>query len=135
MTRHELREHIFLLVFRMAFHSYEEMPEQIRMYLEQLEEPAQDADAQYITDKASAVFRKIEELDTRINDNTENWSAERMGKVELALIRLALYEILFDDEVDLGVAIDEAVELAKKYGQDGSFSFVNGVLGRLSRSL
>ncbi len=131
MTRHQVREHVFLLVFRSAFYSYEDMPEQVRLYLEELEEPADDKDAEYIENKSSAIFSKLEELDGMINDNTEGWNTERIGKVELAIIRLALYEIRFDDDVPQGVAIDEAVELAKKYGQEGSGSFVNGVLARL----
>ncbi|MBR6329265.1 MAG: transcription antitermination factor NusB [Lachnospiraceae bacterium] len=132
MTRHELREHIFLLVFRSAFYDYEDMPEQVRLYIEELEEPAEDADADYITAKSSAVFEKLEELDAAINEKADNWNTERMGKVELAVIRLGLYEILFDDSIPTGVAIDEAVELAKKYGQDGSGAFVNGVLARFA---
>lgn len=131
MTRHELREHIFLLVFRSAFHDYEEMPEQVRLYLENLEEPAGDDDAQYILDKSSAVFAHLSELDKKIEEKAENWTIDRMGKVELSAIRLALYEILFDDDVPTGVAIDEAVEIAKSYGQDNSGAFVNGVLAKL----
>ena len=108
------------------------MPEQVRLYIEELEEPAEDADADYITAKSSAVFEKLEELDAAINEKADNWNTERMGKVELAVIRLGLYEILFDDSIPTGVAIDEAVELAKKYGQDGSGAFVNGVLARFA---
>lgn len=131
MTRHELREHVFLLVFRIDFHSYEDMPEQVRLYFEALDEPAEDADAAYIEEKSTAVFSKIEELDAKINEKAESWNTDRMGRVELAIIRLALYEVMFDDSVPTGVAIDEAVELAKKYGQDGSSAFVNGVLSKL----
>lgn len=131
MTRHELREHVFLLVFRLAFHSYEEMPDQVRLYFEELEEPADDADAEYIEDKAAEIFKVVSELDAAINDKADGWNTERMGKVELAVIRLAYYEIMHDDDVPTGVAIDEAVEIAKKYGQDGAGSFVNGVLAKL----
>ena len=130
MNRHQLREHVFLLVFRSAFFDYDEMPEQIRLYIEELEEPAEDEDALYIENKSSAGFAKIAELDKTINEKTDHWNTDRMGKVELAIIRLALYEILYDDEIPRKVAVDEAVNLAKKYGQDGSGQFVNGVLAR-----
>jgi len=134
MTRHELREHVFLLVFRMAFHSYEDMPEQVRLHFEELpEEMAEpsDDDEEYIQKKSSAVFEKIAELDAAINEKAENWNTDRIGKVELAIIRLALYEIKYDEDVPESVAINEAVELAKKYGQDGASGFVNGVLAKL----
>lgn len=130
MTRRELREHIFLLVFRLDFHSYEEMPEQVRMYLEELDEPAEEEDAKYIEEKSSKVFEKLQEIDAKLSEKAENWSVDRMGKVELAVLRLALYEILYDDTVPAPVAVDEAVEIAKKYGQDKAGSFVNGVLAK-----
>jgi len=130
MNRHQLREHVFLLVFRAAFYSYEDMPEQIRLYIEEMEEPAREEDAELIEKKSSAVFARLSELDKLINERTDHWNTDRMGKVELAIVRLALYEMLFDDEVPQKVAVDEAVNLAREYGQDGSGQFVNGVLAR-----
>jgi len=131
MTRRELREHIFALVFRLDFHAYEDMPEQIRLYFEELEEPAEDADAEYIESKSKAVFERISELDAKINEKVEKWNTDRMGRVELAIIRLALYEIWHDEEIPEGVAINEAVELAKKYGSEDAGSFVNGVISKI----
>ena len=66
-----------------------------------------------------------------INAIARGWKTTRMGKVDLTLIRLGVYEMKFDDEIPTGVAINEAVELAKKYGTDGSSSFVNGILAKL----
>ena len=63
-----------------------------------------------------------------LNEKTERWNTKRFGKVELAVMRLALYEMLFDDDIHEYVALDEAVRIAKKYGQDSSGAFVNGVL-------
>lgn len=130
MTRRELREHIFLLVFRLEFHTYEEMPEQVRLYFEELEEPTELSDEEYIENKTKAIFERLTEIDDDINSRAEKWNTERMGKVELSIIRLAVYEILFDDDVPAAVAIDEAVELSKKYGQEDSGAFVNGVLSK-----
>ncbi len=65
-----------------------------------------------------------------LNERAENWNTARMGKVDLTILRLAVYEIAFDEDVPAGVAINEAVELAKKFGQDASSGFVNGILAR-----
>ena len=131
MTRHELREHIFLLVFRLEFYSYEDMPGQVQMYIEDMEEPADEADSEYIQKKSADIFLRLKEIDEIIDKNADKWKSDRMGKVELAVLRLAVYEILFDEDIPGKVAIAEAVELAKKYGQDSSGSFVNGVLAKV----
>ena len=67
-----------------------------------------------------------------INKETKGWETGRMGKVDLTLIRLAVYEMKYDDDIPTGVAINEAVELAKKFGQDNSPSFINGVLAKFA---
>lgn len=134
MKRSELRENIFLLVFRVEFNSMEEMPEQVKLYFEELEQPVKDKDEEYIEQKTAKIFSKLPEIDAMINEKAEGWNASRMGKVELALIRLAVYEMMFDEDVPVGVAINEAVDLAKKYGQDESSSFVNGILAKLAKS-
>lgn len=138
MKRTELREHIFRMVFSYEFNSDEEMPEQMQLYFEQMEggEP-KEADRTYIRDKALNVILKAEEIDELINKNTKeknakSWKTSRMNKVDLSILRLAVYEMKWDDEVPEGVAINEAVELAKKYsGEDGP-AFVNGVLAKLA---
>ncbi len=132
MRRSLLREHIFILIFMTEFHSAEEMPHGLDLYLQSLEVPADDESEEYICTKFQKILEKLPEIDETINDRAEGWSISRMGKVELALIRLAVYEILYDDDVPTGVAINEAVELAKKYGPDGAASFVNGVLAKMA---
>ena len=72
-------------------------------------------------------------MDEALFAKAEGWNKNRMGKVELTIFRLAIYEILKDDTVPTGVAINEAVELAKRYGQDNSGSFVNGVLAKFTK--
>lgn len=133
MTRRSLREHTFLLLFQRDFYSIEEMEGQIKLYLslEDQEKLAKE-DKEEIRVRAEQAAGKTELLDERINAVAEGWKAGRMGKVELTILRLALFEILFDDTVPQGVAINEAVELAKKFGGDDSPVFVNGILGKLA---
>ena len=131
MGRHELREQVFLFLFRVEFHNTEEMPEQARLFLENSDVALTQADADYIQVRADAVMAKIAEADKLINENTEGWDTARMGKVELTALRLAVYEIRFDEDIPDSVAINEAVELAKKYGQDNSGGFVNAILSKI----
>ena len=130
MGRHEQREQLFMLLFRVEFNSPEDMPEQVKLFFED-EERSDAADfAESITQRYEKVLEKLPELDALLNEKTEKWNTKRIGKVELTVLRLALYEMLFDDEIPEGVAIDEAVTIAKKYGQDSSGAFVNGVLAK-----
>ena len=135
MKRSELREHIFRMVFGFEFNSDKEMPEQIQLYFEQLDEEdgvPTEAEIEYIRDKALNVILKTEEIDVLLNQNTKGWKTSRMNKVDLSILRLAVYEMKWDEDVPEGVAIDQAVELAKKYSGDEGPSFVNGVLAKLA---
>lgn len=130
MIRTELREHIFKMLFQVEFNEAEEMPEHLKLYFESLER-ATDEDKAYIQNKYEAVVSRLPEIDMLLNEKTQGWKTNRMNKVDLAVLRLAVYEMRWDDDIPLGVAINEAVELAKRFGGDESPSFVNGVLGRL----
>lgn len=132
MGRREQREQIFKLVFQLEFNEHSEMPEQMKLFLEQ-EDIHAEKDYTYISEKFSKVQEKLSEIDEMINAIATGWKTDRMGKVDLAIIRLAVYEIKYDDKVPTSVAINEAVELAKKFGQDESSSFVNGVLAKFSK--
>ena len=131
MGRRELREQIFKLVFRIEFNKLEDMPEQEKLFFEEEENVATEKDEKYIVNKYEDIVSKLDVIDEMINKEAKGWETTRMGKVDLTLIRLAVFEIKFDDEIPTGVAINEAVELAKKFGQDSSPSFVNGVLAKL----
>lgn len=133
MGRSELREHIFRILFRIEFQSKEEMEEQLALYLEELES-AKDTEKEYIRTKYDAIAEKVEMIDEKINASVTGWKTSRMGKVDLTILRLAVYEIEWDEEVPQGVAINEAVELAKRYGGEESPSFINGVLGKIVNS-
>lgn len=131
MSRRELREQIFKLLFRVEFNSLEDMTEQEQLFFED-EEAAQDKDADYISDKYHKIQQKLSEIDDQLNEKAEGWNTARMSKVDLTILRLAVYEINYDDSVPTGVAINEAVELAKKFGQDASSGFVNGILAKFA---
>ncbi len=133
MNRSELREQIFELLFRVEFNSMEEMSEQAELFTSEEDKELSAKDAEYIKTKYEAIASKLPEIDEAINKETTGWDTGRMAKVDLTIIRLALYEIKFDESVPTGVAINEAVELAKKYGQDGSPAFVNGVLAKFAQ--
>ena len=136
MSRREIRERIFKLLFRVEFYRAEEMEEQKELFLEDLEdfpEEATQKDKQEVTEKYDAIVDRLPEIDAMIDEKAVGWSSRRMGKVDLAIIRLAVYEICFDERIPTGVAINEAVELAKSYGQDGSAAFVNGVLAKFAK--
>ena len=79
----------------------------------------------------SEIKENLEQIDGQINEAAKGWRTDRMGKVELTLLRLAVYEMKYDDDIPQGVAINEAVELAKIFGGDTSSAFINGVLAKL----
>ena len=118
------------MLFRVEFYNQEEMSEQIAL----CEDDAcswKEKDKTYIFEKVEKISEKLEEIDAKINEVSEGWKTGRMGKVDLTLIRLAVSEMLYEEDVPAKVAINEAVELAKQYGTDNSPSFVNGVLAKL----
>ena len=134
MSRRELREQIFKLLFRVEFNQNEEMTAQKEFFFEEEENQADVADTAYITEKFNRIFEKLEEIDAVLNEKVQKWDTGRMGKVDLTVLRLAVFEILYDEEIPTGVAINEAVELAKKFGQDSSPSIVKGVLAKFAQT-
>lgn len=129
MTRRELRENVFKMLFRVEFHEGDEMAGQLGMMDEEVEN-IKEEDAAYINNKCSDIIARIPEIDEAINATTTGWKTTRMAKVDLSIIRLAVYEIKYEEDVPEKVAINEAIELAKLYGTDNSASFVNGVLAK-----
>ena len=131
MTRHELREQTFKMLFGTDFHT-DDLRENLENYVEvSLDAPASEAEKQEMVEKVISVQEKKEELDGLINGVAEGWNTKRMGRAELNILRLALYEMRYDERVPMKVAINEAVELAKEYGEDDAHAFVNGILARL----
>jgi N utilization substance protein B len=134
MNRREIREHLFRMLFRKDFHEENEMTEQIDLYFESLEEPKEE-DLLYLKERFGKILLKLPESDELLSEISSGWKLSRMGKVDLTILRLAVFEIKFDDEVPTKVAINEAVEIAKLFGGDSSGAFVNGVLAKLAKEL
>lgn len=120
-----------MMVFRAEFYGQDERPGQLALFLDGLTD-ARDSDRAHIEQKVEDIFAHLAEIDGIIDSSARGWKTSRMAKVELALIRLAVYELRFDEGIPTGVAINEAVELAKIYGEENSASFVNGVLARIA---
>lgn len=131
MTRRQLRENVFKMLFRVEFHDDKELPEQLILFEDEVE-PISEDEKIYMTNKYKDIYAHIEELDAAINEVSKGWKTTRMGKVDLTLIRLAAYEIRFEEEIPVKVSINEAIELAKKYGTDDSPAFVNGILAKFA---
>ncbi len=122
MKRSQEREQAFCLVFQSMFNS----DSSLEIYEENIASVGE-----YARSVADGVSLKTDDLDNLIEKYSKGWKVKRLPKVNLAILRLAVYEILYVDEVPASVAINEAVELAKKYSGESDYSFINGVLGAL----
>ncbi|MBR5738498.1 MAG: transcription antitermination factor NusB [Lachnospiraceae bacterium] len=129
MSRKKLRLLSMKALFEYEFYPQKELKEQVEQFLLQ-EETLEETDRAMLSERVLDAASKIPDLDREINEVTEGWTTSRMNKVDLTLIRLALYEMRFDPETPTKVAIDEAVELAHQFGGEESPKFVNGVLAR-----
>lgn len=140
MSRREMREQVFKLLFRVEFNDEDAMQQQKELFFDNDGIAVSEDDditvsekmKAEISDKYEKIAEKITEIDEMINEKAEGWKTGRMGKVDLTILRLAVYEIVFDDTIPTQVAINEAVELAKKFGRDESAKFVNGVLAKFA---
>lgn len=130
MTRRALRESIFRILFTYEFNTKEEMSEQIDFSLSEFDN-LKDEDRTYIVDKTNKIISLIDEIDSIIEDISSGWKLGRLGKAELAILRLAVYEMKYDDDVPFKVAINEAVELAKIYCNQEASGFINGLLAKV----
>ena len=132
MGRREVREQVFKLLFRVEFNPREEMAQQEAFFFEDEENMMAQEGCAEVTQKFNKILEKLDDIDGELNGKVQGWNTERMGKVDLTILRLAVYEILYDETIPTRVAINEAVELAKRYGQDSSSAFVNGVLAKFA---
>lgn len=129
MTRREVREQMFVLLFQREFYGEEEFEEQKKIYLDN--HSLEEKDEKYILERLQRIGERQEEIDAMISEHSRGWKIERIGKEELAILRLAVFEAVYDEEIPVGVAVNEAVELGKKYGAEGGASFINGMLGNI----
>ena len=114
MRRSEQREHIFKLLFMTQFNSENEMSDQVSMYFDTLGE-LEEKDQEAIQNKYQHILEHLDEIDQILNEYSRGWKTTRMNRVDLTALRLAVYEMKMDEEVPVGVAINEAVELAKLF--------------------
>ena len=132
MGRREIREHIFKLLFLREFNEAEEMPEQIKLYFDEMEDLGPDQQT-YMENKYDRIQEHLEEIDRILNEKSTGWKTKRMSKVDLNILRLAVFEMKYDEDVPVKVAINEAVEISKVFGGEDSASFINGILGKVAR--
>ena len=132
MNRTEAREQAFKLLYSIEIQK-ENKEEQIDLYFES-NEINDEKTKEYIKDVWAGVEKNKEEITEKISSNLKtNWKLERISNIDIALLKLAIYEMLYK-KIPFKVAINEAVELAKKYGEDNSASFVNGVLASIVKN-
>lgn len=127
-----MREQLFKLLFRVEFNAREELAQQEEFFFQEEENSSAQRENAAISEKFNKIIAKLESIDQSLNEKVQGWDTGRMGKVDLTILRLAVYEIVYDEEIPTSVAINEAVELAKKFGQDSSPAFVNGVLAKFA---
>lgn len=119
------------MLFQSEFHEPAELGEQNQMYFDLFMKTGKEEEKGYIAQRMEQIKEKLGEIDPMLADAASGWKLNRMGKVELTILRLAVFELKFDEEIPDKVAVNEAVELAKKFGGEASAGFVNGVLAKL----
>jgi len=132
MSRINARRNAFSLLFQYDFIDIQEVEDKKKIFLKENPD-IEEADKKYILETVDGTMRNLNEIDYIIGEYAKGWTTERMSKVDLAILRLAVYEMNFSDEAPDSVAINEAVELAKKYSSDEAPSFINGILGKISQ--
>lgn len=130
MNRSEIRELAFKLIYSLEIQKQENIEEQVELYLESNNIENKDA-IEYIKDAILGIEKNKEEITKSIEKHLKaDWKIERISKMDLSILKLAIYEINYK-EIPFKVVINEAVELAKKYGEDNSKNFVNGILASI----
>jgi N utilization substance protein B len=119
------------MLFRKDFHEASELKEQMELYISELETPSLE-DYTYLTQRFHSIVERLDEIDAILSEVSTGWKLSRMSKVDLTILRLAVFEMRFDEDIPVKVAINEAVEMAKRFGGDESPSFINGVLAKLA---
>jgi N utilization substance protein B len=132
MSRRASRELAMKLMYQLDLQK-EDREEQIADALSDLE--SEGKEAEYVSSVLNGAFEIQEQIDAIIEKYSKRWKINRISKVDLAILRVAIYEIMKIDDIPVSVSINEAVELAKKYGNDESGSYVNGILGRIAAEI
>ncbi|WP_026886480.1 transcription antitermination factor NusB [Clostridium beijerinckii] len=132
MNRKLSREKAMELLFGMTL-SKDTMEEVVEAFVENYEGDIKEIDLTYVKQVLIGVNNNKEVIDKMIQDNLHNWKIERISKVNLSILRIATYELLYDKEVPRGVAINEALEITRRYSDEKSVSFINGVLDKIKQ--
>ena len=133
MNRSTIRENAFKLIYSLEIQKREDLNEQMELYIESNNRDDKKAQ-KYIRDAVLGIEENYNEIIENIEKNLkEDWKIDRISKIDLSILKLAIYELKYTD-IPFKVAINEAVELAKKYGEDSSRNFVNGVLASIIKS-
>ena len=130
MTRRQIRENLYKMLFQVEFHDKDSLKNQMNIYLEDLE-GANEKDRKELTDKFNELVENLE----KIEEKADGWTVNRIAKSELTILRLGIYELLYVEDVPNKVAINEAVELAKSYGADKASGFINGILASVVKEI
>lgn len=133
MSRRDARKHIFNLVFQTEFNLDTDVKESIDTYTEEYEGFHKN-DSEFISREYRGILANIESIDSYIDKFAVGWSITRLAKTDLAILRIGVYEIVFDGEIPDAVAVNEAVELAKTFSGDKAPSFINAVLSKIVKS-
>lgn len=130
MNRRKSREVAMSLLFEMSINK-EDYNEILNNFKEHTDVDLSDVDMEYVSRVLKGVQDNMQKLDSRIEQNLINWKLYRLSKIDLAILRISTYEILFETDIPNRVAVNEGIELAKKYSEEKSFQFINGVLGKM----
>lgn len=131
MTRKEAREWCMKLIYQLSIHNSFKNDE-IESFIEYFDLPS--GELKYIRKNCSSVIEHIDTIDNIIKENLDGcWDYKRIAKIDLAILRVAVNEIYFLDDIPISVSINEAIEIANKYSTDCSYKFINGILGTIVR--
>ena len=132
MSRRNARKNAFVLLIQMEFNAAEEQEQLTVMFFAEQDEVVTEEDKAYTMAAVEGTRANLEAIDAVIDSFAKGWNTQRMNRVDLAILRLAVYELKYSKDAPVGVVINEAVELAKKYSSDEAPAFINGVLGKIA---
>jgi len=136
MSRRSSRKHAFALVFQLSFYDELDVQETVNNYFEQMKiKKISDEDREFIYNEFSGTYQNLAKIDELISENLKGWTIGRLNKVDIAILRLALYEMLFASDIPKSVSVNEAIEICKIYSSDDTPGFINGVLGIISKKV
>ena len=135
MSRRNARKNAFVLLFQMEFNAAEEQEQMTDLFFAEQDEVVTEEDKAYTMAAVEGTRANLEAIDAVIDSFAKGWNTQRMNRVDLAILRLAVYELKYSKDAPVGVVINEAVELAKIYGGEDSPGFINAILGKLVKGL